>query len=901
MKTIQPLRLSSLTRPYQYAGQCYLGVTVFVLWDFTEGHPIAEGGQALWEIFKDESVDVFGAQTLDFGIPKQQAELIVNGYGYGCYAKDGRTAVEVSLNNIKKSLWVSGDRYWVNHKMSPALDFEKIAISWRNAYGGPEYPENLVGKGHKVQDLGGEKVQLIPNIEDPSYPIRDETSHYVPAGLSALPIEMPNRHLMMGTYDEKWRQEDYPGFARDIDWCYFNQAPQDQYLNHLKAGDRLSFIHMHPEKSIVSASIPDWIVRGFIKKAESGEQITGTLQTIDFALTTVWAYPHREQAILVYQANVQIMSDDADEISHIMFALEHPDDPHHMDYYETVLEQRLDPKLGAMYAALDKTLIDKRYMRPLAIELLPVSQQLKNKMKYVDRELSNTQEELKKMQATLPKSPMPESDDIKSLRLQKEQTEQESAEQIAIARQLLNGELSFDELIELQIEQAKKMPDYSAKRQQLRKQLAEIKEKHASMTYAEQVEFFEQTENDSFAEKIFAYKPAVLSDVGAYQDKQDAQLAVDEENKAVKALRESEQKQHQLFEQMRQRHCVPMMGKGLAQDISVVEESGKLVAIDNLNFFRQRLHEITEGFVLRHTYAHEEDYRQLMSWPTFVHHTRFTQCDFHEANLQHCRFRQVVFQSCDFTKADISFTVFEDCQFINCKLVDVTNHRLDLKKVEFTSCELATWMHSKLFIEHVRFDTCRFESFSFLRARVKQLHFENSHLSRVSFVNTWLKGLSFEQCRIDSLAISGTRQIQGLRLHHSQVEKCFIQSKTTIYDVELKRTQMKDSCWREMVLPKARFIESDISRNEFSKTQFHHAVFHTVSAKDSLFIRSDFSAATLQNVDFAQTICKSANFSSTTLDHVSFFRAELALIKTDYLTSQKDCWLEQANVYPRLG
>ena len=43
MKTIKPQRLSAITRPYQFTNTYYLGVTVFVLWDFQEGKPIAEG------------------------------------------------------------------------------------------------------------------------------------------------------------------------------------------------------------------------------------------------------------------------------------------------------------------------------------------------------------------------------------------------------------------------------------------------------------------------------------------------------------------------------------------------------------------------------------------------------------------------------------------------------------------------------------------------------------------------------------------------------------------------------------------------------------------------------------------------------------------------------------------
>ena len=900
MKTIKPMRLSSLTRPYQFANTYYLGITVFVLWDFQEGRPIAEGEQALWELFKDESAEVFGAEALDLGVPKQQADLILNAYGYGCYAQNGRTAVEVELNNVKKSLWVTGDRYWVNHQASEPLPFDKIAINWRNAYGGPDFPENRVGKGHKAQDFAGTQVQFLPNIEDPKHPVHYETSTYKAASFAAIPIEYPNRHLMMGTYDEKWRREEYPGFARDINWQYFNLAPSDQYLSRLAPGDTLRFTHMHPEKPVITAQIPDWVVRAFIKTVDSGSTIPGTLQPVDFALTTVWAYPHKEQAVLIYQANVQIASDDADEISHMMFALEHPQRRQSIEHYEQVLAQRLDPQLSALYSALDKPLVDDSYRRPLLIEQMPISTQLQNKMKLVDAELAKSQQKLDEIKQ---RRPLDENDpDVQATQKTMQDFGLGDDEQmIAMSRQLMNGELSFEQMIEWQIEQAKKPQDFSSKRHALRQQLAEVKTKQDSMSYAEQVAFFEEQEQDEFKQSILAYKAKELADVGEHENDEIAKAAVDEDVAAVKGLRAMEQAQHQEFERLYQQQRVPKQGKGLAQDISVVDERAQLQTIDNLSFFKQRLREIPEGFVLANAYLKQEDYQQLQTWPTFVHHTQFTQCNFTQANLQHCRFKQVVFQSCDFNQADLSFTIFEDCHFIDCKMVSVTSNRLDLERVEFTHCELTTWMHFKMFAKQVSFEDCTFESFNFMRARIQGLHFEGCQLKRHAFVNCGLTQVSFTECHIDSLSITGTQRVQGLRLTNTHAEKFFIQAQLELVDVVVERSLLKDSCWRELKLHQAQFIESDIGRNEFSKSQFHYAQFKTVSAKDSIFVRSDFYAATITNADFAQTICKLANFSAAKLKHVSFFCAELALIKTDKFTLQDDCWLERANVYPRLA
>ncbi|WP_081710697.1 DUF2169 domain-containing protein [Pelistega indica] len=65
--------------------------------------------------------------------------------------------------------------------------------------------------------------------------------------------------------NEKWKTEEFPGFASDIDWEYFNQAPKDQRLNKLSVGDKLTFTHMHPEHDVLTFSIPSIKPSSFFK------------------------------------------------------------------------------------------------------------------------------------------------------------------------------------------------------------------------------------------------------------------------------------------------------------------------------------------------------------------------------------------------------------------------------------------------------------------------------------------------------------------------------------------------------------------------------------------------------------------------------------------------------------
>src|SRR5699024_7968547 len=124
------IRLSCIHRPYRYLNKDYLGVSAFVLVDFSAGDQFRlRTEQELWQLFERVAVKDFGAELIDMGIPKKQPEVVVSGYGYGKYAIDGRTAVQLKVANVKKELWITGDRRWEGGRFSKAEDFEQIPIS----------------------------------------------------------------------------------------------------------------------------------------------------------------------------------------------------------------------------------------------------------------------------------------------------------------------------------------------------------------------------------------------------------------------------------------------------------------------------------------------------------------------------------------------------------------------------------------------------------------------------------------------------------------------------------------------------------------------------------------------------------------------------------------------------
>ena len=55
-----------------------------------------------------------------------------------------------------------------------------------------------------------------------------------------------------GTYDDAWLKQDFPGFARDIDWHFFNCAPPDQWLpDRLDGDETYAFKNLHPTQPLL--------------------------------------------------------------------------------------------------------------------------------------------------------------------------------------------------------------------------------------------------------------------------------------------------------------------------------------------------------------------------------------------------------------------------------------------------------------------------------------------------------------------------------------------------------------------------------------------------------------------------------------------------------------------------
>jgi len=359
MKAIKPLKQGLIHRTFDKDKKFYLVVTALNFF------PFAPSGQLHSEIdmWKFTAQKLGKEAMLDLGMPKPRGEIVIHGK---FFPPNGRPClggkVRVAMAGIDKTLYVFGNRYWKRTAdvITGITDPEPITmmeICYENAFGGPDFPKNPLGKGMvPVAVETGKDLLPLPNIEHPQRLVTSAKDRPDPAGFGPLEMFWPQRRSKAGTFDEKWLNERFPGLAEDLDWSYYNTVSDDQQVPGFFVGNESFKIEgMHPEKAVVEAKLPGIRSRCFINYGHDEKMI---FQEIELHPDTVWLFPHAEKGIVACRGTIEVHSHDAEEVKHLVLAYERmAEEQKPLDHYENALSKRLDPEKGYLFAFNEKDLI----------------------------------------------------------------------------------------------------------------------------------------------------------------------------------------------------------------------------------------------------------------------------------------------------------------------------------------------------------------------------------------------------------------------------------------------------------------------------------------------------------------------------------------------------------------
>lgn len=356
MKIFKPFALGVLQRPIEFRRRFFLSVAALSFCPMGE-RPALLGDIAMWKFLADELPPT---QPLDLCIPKTAAEFLVTG---SAHAPGGRPvqalSVTARLGAVTKRLGVVGDRHIEDGVPTQPLPFSEMPLGWDRAYGGKKVAANPLGRGVDevpVQGLG-HRV-LLPNIVLPEDAARRSAPE--PLNFGPLDIAWPQRQRFAGTHDQRWLEEEFPGFARDTDWRVFMAAAPDQHFNGMLAGgEEYAFTNLHPQEPELTGRLPGIQPRIMILRRGSAR-----LEEIPLSLTTVWFFPARKRMVLIHHGRTEVGEEDGRDVLRLIIGADKAGAPRPVQAFHEVMQRRLDPDTGPLAALKDSDLVPEDLIVP---------------------------------------------------------------------------------------------------------------------------------------------------------------------------------------------------------------------------------------------------------------------------------------------------------------------------------------------------------------------------------------------------------------------------------------------------------------------------------------------------------------------------------------------------------
>ncbi len=356
MNILKPDTMSLLFKSFVEKEKCFLslaGCAFFALDEDLPGRLLNE--QDLWPAIETALGE---EEIFDFGMPKPRGEFLVYGSAFPPSREPARALeVRVRLGGLSKTLNVFGDHVWAGGAPTEPEPFRRMRICYENAFGGPGFPENPMGKGVAPDETG---IRHLPNIQDPGSLVGAPSDRPGPAGFTAWPMTRPRRMRYMGAVDGTWLEKNWPWFPEDTNPEYFNTAPEDQRIDGFFRGDEAVEIHcMHPVKSFLKSRFPGLRARFFVNRAGGDREV---FSEVPCRAETAWLFPDQERGVLLYRGVAEVNDEEYEDVLHL-FARWEPlaEESKPLEHYYRLFREELEPPAeaagppGAQDAAAEET------------------------------------------------------------------------------------------------------------------------------------------------------------------------------------------------------------------------------------------------------------------------------------------------------------------------------------------------------------------------------------------------------------------------------------------------------------------------------------------------------------------------------------------------------------------
>ena len=327
MNTFKPGCHTTAYRPMNINGRLLMSASIYIGFSLIDGKPLGE--QDLWL----KIAPLLAATPLDDGFPKARGEFFASGC---CHTPGGkalqRAEVIVQVGNIEKHLAVFGERVWRRggFGMTEPQEFTSIPLTWNHSFGHEHSAFNQLGQGIIPDKSPSDAVIRLPNVEYFDDLIVDTHDRPKPAAMLPIPPHWEPRASQSGTYDQEWKKHRWPWHPVDIDWSFFNAAPEDQQLSgFFEGGESVRIKGMHPDFQDIRTTVPVLRPRCFatVKKAPGANAEHDAFREIQLKADTLWLFPEVMSGILIYHGTTPVQDEEFDDVRHFFSVMENPSEP----------------------------------------------------------------------------------------------------------------------------------------------------------------------------------------------------------------------------------------------------------------------------------------------------------------------------------------------------------------------------------------------------------------------------------------------------------------------------------------------------------------------------------------------------------------------------------------------
>ncbi|WP_437592524.1 DUF2169 domain-containing protein [Sorangium sp. So ce1000] len=885
MRVIKPLRLSVLQRVLTVRRNHHLsiGLLVFFPLDAPEV-PLPEG--SMWQ----RVMPALGKDgLLDEGMPKPRGEVLVFGKAFSP-GGEPRPAFAAGLEVgpvdeplVDKSIAVVGKRRWHHGAPTEPEPITEMSLAWEYAFGGPDYPLNPKGMGLAPIEEEGAKVHCLPHLEDPRHLLMSPGDRPQPAGFGALDPTLASRMAKLGTYGGEWLQNDFPGFARDLDPEYFQVAPEDQRLpEYLAGGEAIRLKNLHPARPLIETHAPRLRARCFVRqRGEAGEAVTdGTdgdepLREVATRLETVILFPNIERGVALFRGVIPVAEDDAADVRLLLAGLERADAPRPIEHYRAALERRLDKEKGHLHALREKELLpepdpDAPSFPDEAIS--DMDELLRRERAMERRSISRAQRELDQARLTLlvlgmnpdeklpreiklPDEPRPdeladyaERVELEGAELQKDAEEQQKAAEDEARRLCAEQGIDFDEAVAKGKREGGGPPKFSADEELTRlRELAEvgrkagapmedIEAKLADPAFAASLRTAE--ENVLFAYRAFAhvYPPAEPVPEGKSSDLRA------EVERALAA------------------------GESLARrDLTGADLRELRLAGADL---REAL---LEGADLSACDLSGADLTGAVLTRAKLEGARLGKATLRGANLGEARASRASFDGVDLRKAVLHKAWLEEAQLSGADLAEADFLEARVQGADFSGAAADDVLFFQLDLTGARFVGASLRKATFFRCAGAGSDFSEAQLEDAAFVDFRGERALFRKARAAALRVVSASALPA----------------ADFSGAELARANL-----RGVDLEGAIFEGASADSADFSEANLRKARLAQLSGKGARFVRSDLAEADLTGANLMDAMLQKAKVPGARFQNTNLFRANLLDAKGDERTTFADAHIK---------